>query len=243
MMLLADAGNARIKWALADAGGPGACSAVPHDAEPRATLARVLAGLPEAPREIVLVDVSGRIDDAGFDVPLRRVIPSARCAGVSNAYSEPSRLGADRWAALLAARALAGGAACVVDCGSAVTIDLLDGRGRHLGGAIAPGPRLQRFALHRGTAMIELPAEDDAAAGGEADWGRDTAAAVACGARLAVAGFVTAGVAEARRVLGDDMQVLLTGGDAVLARAHVGMPFTEVPDLVLQGAWIWAGSA
>ena len=61
---------------------------------------------------------------------------------MTNAYPQPQSLGVDRWLALIAARQLAPGWACVIDAGTALTIDALDAAGLHLGGLIIPGSRM-----------------------------------------------------------------------------------------------------
>lgn len=75
------------------------------------------------------------------------------CAGVRNIYREPERLGVDRWLALLAAFNQYG-AACIVDVGSAVTVDVVDAQGQHLGGYIVPGLRLLQDSLLRNTDRV-----------------------------------------------------------------------------------------
>src|SRR5208337_55868 len=91
---------------------------------------------------------------AGWSPP-RWVRSDARAAGIRNAYHEPWRLGVDRWVALIGARDFfPGHALLIVSVGTAMTIDLLDARGRHRGGLITPGPRLMIDALLERTAGI-----------------------------------------------------------------------------------------
>jgi len=57
-----------------------------------------------------------------------------------NSYKEPKYLGSDRWLAMIASYELSlGKGFIVVDIGSAVTIDIVDNSGLHLGGIIFPG--------------------------------------------------------------------------------------------------------
>lgn len=240
--LLVDAGNSRIKWAVADAAGIGPQSSEAHDGDPDAVLRRILENAAPSPDEIVLVDVSTRIDTERLPVTSRRLTATASACGVVNGYRSPGQLGADRWAALLAARTiLAGRAGCIVDCGTAITLDLLDAQGHHLGGVISPGLQLQRQALYRGTALLASQPGTETAADG--DWGRDTATAIAAGARLAVAGCIGHGVAHARELLGADTVVVLTGGDAARVLDGIHPPLLEAPALVLEGADIWVRDA
>ena len=74
-------------------------------------------------------------------------LAAATSAGVRIAYAEPSRLGVDRFLALLAAHARGPGPWLLVSAGSALTVDLLDVGGQHIGGVIAPSPEHMRAAL------------------------------------------------------------------------------------------------
>src|SRR5690606_12310751 len=77
-------------------------------------------------------------------------------AGVVNGYERPEQLGADRWLAILAGFSRAKRASVIVDCGSAITLDLVSARGEHLGGYIAPGLTLMRRALLGNTEKIKI---------------------------------------------------------------------------------------
>src|SRR6185503_15791565 len=85
---------------------------------------------------------------------LTLVATAAEQFGVRCAYTEPSRLGVDRWVAVLAAYHAARGAACAIDAGTAVTFDAVDSAGMHLGGLIFPSARLLAAALDRNTSNI-----------------------------------------------------------------------------------------
>ncbi|MCZ7599940.1 MAG: type III pantothenate kinase [Gammaproteobacteria bacterium] len=93
-------------------------------------------------------DVEARFADALTEVP-----------GLENRYANPAQLGVDRWLALIAARRLGGGPVVVVDCGTAITVDLVDGAGVFHGGMILPGRRLLESAFTERVAHLELPAE------------------------------------------------------------------------------------
>ncbi|MDP1069535.1 type III pantothenate kinase, partial [Klebsiella pneumoniae] len=66
------------------------------------------------------------------------------------------RMGVDRWLAMLAAWQRVGQSCWVVDCGSAITLDLLDAEGRHQGGYILPGLRLMQQSLLGNTAEVRV---------------------------------------------------------------------------------------
>jgi type III pantothenate kinase len=161
---------------------------------------------------------------------------SPQAAGVSNGYDHPERLGVDRWLALLGAYHSVKGSVCVADCGTAITVDVVDGEGRHQGGVIAPGLALMRRAL--------AVATDGAVAGGGSFRGvfaRETEAAVQGGTVNAAAGLIEKLMAESGRVLDTQPFLILTGGDAAPVAECLRLPHEIAPLLVLQGLWLIAG--
>ena len=121
--------------------------------------------------------------------------------GVATAYSQPWRLGADRFVAVIGAHRLAGRrAVCVIDVGTGMTIDLVAARGRHVGGAIMPGPSLMVESLLRSTSGILH--RSGGKGGGGSLFARDTRSGIEEGARYAVAAVMVRAVAEARRAFG-----------------------------------------
>jgi type III pantothenate kinase len=150
--------------------------------------------------------------------------------GLINAYAEPERMGVDRWLTMLAARRRCKGAFCVVDAGSALTIDLVDECGEHKGGYIIPGAALMERALFADTQRVRY----DALLVPTLAPGRSTAEAVGNGILLAQAGAVRLALMEAReRGLCPD--VFLCGGGAASLRSTLGSASTLVPDLVFEG--------
>jgi len=235
--LLVDLGNSRLKWALHEAGRWHTDAALLETTDMAPLLDRVWGGM-SAPRQVVVCNVSEprRLQTleqwvrVRWSLALRVVRSQAEQLGVRNRYREPAQLGADRWAALIGARGLTPSAACVVDCGTAVTVDALSAEGEFLGGVIFPGLRLLRGSLVQGTGGIKL------ADGSDADClARSTADGVAAGTLFGLAGAVERLIHEYRRTLGDSTQVLLTGGDGPQLAPRLSVAFTPVPDLVLRG--------
>ena len=160
MILCLDAGNSRLKFGLFAGDGWRMQGALSYD-----NFDDLVAELPATPARIVACNVAGeairlRIEAlaCGLRLPLDWLTSSATACGVSNGYDHPEQLGADRWAALIAARALYAGPSVVVMAGTATTIDALDGSGLFRGGLILPGLSLMRAALARNTA--DLPHAD-----------------------------------------------------------------------------------
>jgi type III pantothenate kinase len=126
----------------------------------------------------------------------------------------------------------------VVDAGTAITLDLLNAHGRHLGGLIVPGAALMAASLLQDTAGIGERAQDISSASMSKSpiTAKDTAGALAGGARLATWAAVEHWVSEARRRQGRELEVFVTGGGAVCWRripATVQWHFR--PALVLEG--------
>lgn len=177
MIVLVDAGNTRLKW--------GALAALPSASGQRSSFAPSLAPsfdsvgalsresigeFPDAmrrlaPRRMVASNVAGaavraaiEAAAAGAGATLQWVNSEAQRCGVRNGYADPTRLGTDRWVALIGARHRFPAAVLVVNCGTATTCDLLQADGVFVGGAILPGLELMKRALAGNTA--QLPLED-----------------------------------------------------------------------------------
>jgi type III pantothenate kinase len=237
MNLLVDLGNSRLKWALQDAGLWRVDAATWEDGDIAPLLDRLWGGM-ASPRRVIVCSVAESRRLQMLEQWLRAhyaLVPyllrsQVEQLGVKNRYHDPAQLGADRWAALIGARGLTAGAACIVDCGTAVTVDALSAAGEFLGGAIFPGLRLLRDSLVRGTAGVKLVGSSDADS-----LARSTAEAVAAGTLFGLAGAIERLIHEHHCRLGEAMQVLLTGGDAPRLAPRLSVAFTPVPDLVLRG--------
>lgn len=123
-------------------------------------------------------------------------------------YNDPTRLGTDRWLALLACRHE--GDVVVIDAGTAFTVDVLSAQNRHEGGYILPGLGLQREALAQGTAQVKFT---------QGGWsslalGKDTASCVENGSLLSLVALVQHLVARLVAQTGHLPKLVLTGGDA-----------------------------
>lgn len=153
--------------------------------------------------------------------------------GIQNAYAEPQKLGADRWAAMVAAYGQSQKACCVLDCGTAVTFDVLNEQGQHLGGWISPGYRLFRQSLSQDTASI---GDVDGAQNNVSELGRDTQQCVNFAWHQGI-------VALTQRSLPADSQGLdfyITGGDANRLLPLLGDEWCYADNLVLRGLALMA---
>jgi type III pantothenate kinase len=156
---------------------------------------------------------------------------------VQNSYTQPERLGADRWHALIGARSrFAHGALAVVNAGTATTIDGLAADGRFLGGVIAPGFDMMRASLAHGTARLPM------AAGEYQSNPNNTDDAIHTGIVDAQLGLIERRVRRIREATGGAIQVVLCGGKAAplfsLLQSQSGFgKLAQEPDLVLRGLW------
>lgn len=148
------------------------------------------------------------------------------------AYPEPQTLGVDRWVAAFAATSGFGGACIVIDCGTALTIDLVDGEGTFRGGMIAPGIATMAFGL--GERAPSLPRADLAASPVQVPV--SSSDAVNTGVLTAFLGTIDRGVVALAEGAGVNGPLLvITGGDAEIYIRHGRLPVQHVPDLVHRG--------
>lgn len=237
MILLLDIGNTRLKWGWLQSGTqllPG--GVVVHGFE--------LTGLQEAwadqprPRRVVAASVAGERFNNQLSVLVKFLwgvqVEWARSgesvAQMLTVYPEPQRLGVDRWAAAVGAYLASKRAVCVVDCGSAITFDAVTAEGKHLGGLIVPGWRLMRLALHQGTAGLPFVEADEIRV-----IASDTASAIGSGTLLGAAAMVDGLAQRIVDSMEGEVELWLTGGDAIFLQSQLSLPFTYAPDLVLQG--------
>jgi type III pantothenate kinase len=238
MRLLLDLGNSRLKWACRRSQDwrHDAIAYREHDLD--TLLTQVWAELP-APTTVLMVSVGApQVRDAidrwinqRWQLPVQHVTPQPKYLGVTNTYRDPAALGADRWAALIGARGeVPDAGACVIDCGTAVTIDALSAQGEFAGGVIFPGLALLRQALAQGTAAVAASDGDDTSC-----LARSTADAVAAGTLYGLAGAIERVSREFEQSLGESLKLIITGGDADHVAGHLSRPARRVPDLVLTG--------
>jgi type III pantothenate kinase len=243
VILLVDIGNSRIKWAslikgkLEHAGSAARAGednfAAEHDQhwrkikKPRAVVVSNVAGA--ACAEALAAWTAER-----WQVQPRFVVAERKAFGVTNAYSKPERLGVDRWAALIAARRRFKGPVCVIDAGTAVTLDVLTEQGSHQGGLIIPGLEMMRHALLERTRDIQ-PATEAPASGDISLLARDTRDGVNGGTLYALVAVIDRVVADVRTELGKDLTRVITGGDAETLLPLLAGTYHHHPELVLEG--------
>jgi type III pantothenate kinase len=255
MLLLIDAGNTRVKWALLphaalhreNALGSWIASGAAARADARSLgdawrglkIDRVLlsnvAGA--AMREELEQTVAGA---CGIEpAALEWFASVAALAGVRNGYRDPAQLGCDRFASVIGAHALFPGQPLIVaTCGTATTVDAVTADGAFIGGMILPGLGLMAASLAKNTAHLPQVAETLVVSEPFAD---HTDAAIVSGCLAAQAGAIErAIVAHALRQQSgaggeNSVQCVVSGGAAGLIAPHLSVPWKKVDNLVLIG--------
>ncbi len=243
MILLVDIGNCRIKWGLYSKAIFQTQGVVPYKDLPAAEVAfsDAWVTLP-TPSRILVANVAGKAMAtalrgwalATWDLDVEFLVARRKACGVTNAYADPSRLGADRWAALIGSHARVQGHVCVIDCGSAVTLDVLDAKGQHLGGLIVPGLTMMHNALIQNTDGINKQTLEQ----GDCKvsvLARDTQGAVAGGALYTLIAAIDRITADLAADLQVPLRRVICGGDAHRLLNLLSENYLYEPDLVLWG--------
>ena len=241
--LVVDVGNTRLKWGLINGGKLSRTGSVLREELDSGGLKAFVRKLPSDVQDVLVSNVAGAAFASrlagvlglhcGCDVHFAR--SEREAYGVRNAYRRPRRLGVDRFVAMVGARAQTRGSLCVVDAGTAVTIDALDSKGLHLGGQIIPGLDLMAHALANDTSGIGTPtARAGIAPSGMGIFADSTRLAVRAGAVNALCGAVDRAV-RVLRAGGYRPRVVLTGGDASRILTALDGNVLHRPHLVLEG--------
>lgn len=245
MNLLLDIGNSSVNWAQADGTTLFAGGSLMYREADLETLAGQAWQTIDVPRNVVVSNVAGNTmadslaawTERHWQLTPRFVRATAKAAGLTNAYSKPETLGVDRWAAMLGARLDHAGALCVVDCGSAITVDLVSAGGQHRGGLILVGIDMMQKALADNTANLQIPDTNTEVS----VLACNTNDAIASGSLYAAAAAIERIVGEMAAVSEETLQTVLTGGDAARVLPMLNITARHDPDLVLKGLAVLAG--
>jgi type III pantothenate kinase len=234
-----DIGNSSIKWAQLKA----------KELTPSERYQRTTAGHAEdldaawgnlsSPKELVCSCVAGESFEQAMITWCQQVWgitpvfirTTQQAMGVTNAYVNPEQLGVDRWAAMIAAHQMNPKACCVVDCGTATTVDVVESNGQHMGGLIIPGNQLMADSLLDKTAITATESEGD----NSTLFARHTADAIKGGALYATVATIDRVYTDVATALGKPIEAVITGGGAEEILPLLSLKPTYEADLVLQG--------
>ena len=247
--LALDIGNTRLKWAQYETPQPGA-RLLAHGAEFLENIDKLADGAwaaLAAPSAMLGCVVAGdaikrRVEEQMelWDISPQWVVAGESEAGLTNGYDFPTRLGADRWVAMVGAwqRMLSQGAprpTVVAMVGTAVTVEAIDVSGRFLGGLILPGHGIMLRALESGTAGLHVPT------GEVRDFPTNTSDALTSGGTYAIAGAMERMVQNVRRHCRAEPACIMTGGAGWKMAPSLLLPFELVDNLIFDGLLEMAG--
>lgn len=239
MNLLIDIGNSRIKWASSAGMTLSDHAAFEYKKESMTDLLKKHWHASASPDAVYISNVAGadvaKIVSAvirqKWQTKLLFVKAQRQCCGVVNAYKEASQLGVDRWLAIIAAWNKYRAPVCVIDCGTALTIDGVSAGGQHLGGLIIPGLRMMQDMLSRETHGIQVDRNNQSSLG----FGRSTTECITNGANCAIVSLVERMAGQLESEQGSKLCRIITGGYAAYINDLIMPAFDLEPHLVLNG--------
>jgi type III pantothenate kinase len=238
MRLLVDMGNSSIKWASLEKEQLSSQQRLSYDRE---SLTQAWLELP-VPTQIFISNVAGA-EKAAFikdwikthwGLQANFLKSTGYQCGVKNAYDNPEQLGVDRWLALLATHRLETGAICIVDCGTAITLDVLSANGNHQGGLIMPGLTTMHNALLSNTDLSAYLKRAGNVHQKPGFLAHDTHNGISLGSLYAIIGLLEY-VKNRYKTQGNPLKLILTGGSVPALKPLLQKPYRYIPDLVLQG--------
>ncbi|MDX1684486.1 MAG: type III pantothenate kinase [Saprospiraceae bacterium] len=148
-------------------------------------------------------------------------------------YETPETLGRDRMALAVGAWSInkkRSSSWLILDAGTCITMDVLNGEGEFLGGAISPGIAMRLKAMHTFTANLPFVNLKD----WEDPIGRNTEEALIRGAAQGAVCEIEGYIERLKSEL-EDLNVILTGGDATFISKKINSKIFLQPDLLHVG--------
>lgn len=236
MQLQMDAGNTRLKWRLLDNATVVQSGHFDNQSDWEEGVEQLLGSIGELSSAAVSI-VSGKerlgqlekLVSENTGLKLHVAATRKTQAGVTTIYKKVEKLGVDRWLAMLAAhRQKPDRIKVIVDCGTAITVDVVNEQGQHLGGYIVPGLRLMTESLAVNTADLQQAVNSEKAIA----LGELTEECISHGV-LAMPCALVKQVVDSYT----DPVLFLTGGDAPSLAKPLNLKgeVLLVPDLVMDG--------
>jgi type III pantothenate kinase len=236
--LILNIGNTRVNFAICKDGNLSALSSFPT---PVLIAAAETENLPSLLQPYTALPCAAACVVPAAATALRQLWPADRLLfvtadaipGLDLSLVDPTTVGADRLANAVAALQLYSPPVIVLDCGTAITTEVVDGERRFRGGAILAGRRLQRRALSQGTGQlpeIAMATDEPSAIGG------NTTGAILAGTDLGIIGAVQLILDRTRVELNaPECPVIALGGDADFFVRHIPGITLGPQDLTLRG--------
>ncbi len=246
-VLLIDAGNTRIKWAIVDRASP---TGLGNWVQTGSVLHADLS--PHNPpwsayavQRVLISNVAGPVLQEQLEravqsqaVRIERLVSQPLLANIKNHYQNPGRLGSDRFAAAIGAHALFPGQDLLIaTCGTATTLDAVSAQGDFIGGMITPGLLIMAESLAKNTRQLPHVPDVDSFKTRFAD---HTEAAILSGCLAAQVGAIEFAVRRfpasgAASLQAQPPLCILSGGAAAYIAPNLLIPHQRVDNLVLIG--------
>ena len=257
MKLLIDMGNSWLKWAILCGDQLTSTQGLPHQVNDfEARLSQAWRLLTHPPTQVWISNVAGTQKaemltqwiSQHWHLQPHFVTTSYQQCGITNGYENFTQLGVDRWLAMIGAYHIENqknnfkkNSICVVDCGTAVTLDLLTNDGHHLGGLIMPGMTTMYNALLKNAEVLKPLTKtvskfsDLSKGSGKKLLGNNTQTGIDLGICYAIIGGIEHALNQFEDKKRNQLTLVITGGNALPILSLLSIPYHYIPDLVLQG--------
>jgi type III pantothenate kinase len=247
MQLLVDVGNSRIKWAFYDKGQLVHAQVASHQ---NVNFDRFLHHIwreLETPDKVWIANVAGKeiqealsswITTTWHQEPIF-LNTQSQAFGVVNGYKQPLSLGLDRWLGIVAAFNMFDSLpVCIIDCGTCLTIDVVDNQGYHLGGLLLPGIHTMRYALSTYTDGCQMNSQTPEV--GAKLIAQNTHDAMIGGTMFACVAYIERYIEQIKAKLGHQLKIVMSGGEADSLRKQLCIESEYRPHMVLEGILYYA---
>lgn len=244
MKLLVDIGNSQVKWScLNDDGLTDIQSFKRNKTGIKASLNKAWKTLTDI-EAVYISNVAGdkiaeQLSDwteKTWQITPKFIHSEKKRFGVTNSYKKAEQLGVDRWLGLVATRQHARQAACIIDCGTAVTIDIITKQGQHQGGMILPGLSLMRTILCDNTDALTEQVDEAAFS----TMATNTFSAIQAGTLYCLTATLERIFDDLNAAFDNQVRFIVTGGDAENLMPMLPENVLHYPDLVLRGLACYA---
>lgn len=244
MKLLVDIGNSRVKWTTMDNNGLEESHSFDRNKSGiKASLNKEWKTLSDI-ESIYVANVAGEKiatqltewTEKQWKLTPKFIQAEKKHFGVINAYDEPEKLGVDRWLSLISARQHARLAQCIIDCGTAITIDIVTKTGQHQGGMIIPGVSIMKSSLINNTDALTTDTDQQEFK----TLATNTYSAIHTGTLYTVTATIERIINDLKESFNNRIRFIITGGDAQTLLPLLSDDVHYYPDIVLKGLAFYA---
>lgn len=223
MFLVVDQGNTQVKWALFNG----------YSIERQGVLSSIGAlkkNMPIGAKKIILSNVRDE-NEVDFGIPSISLSELKKIPFQLD-YDTPETLGTDRLANAAAAQHYFKESSLIIDCGTCLTISYLKNGEVFYGGSISPGYQMRLNAMHSFTGKLpELKGFDD-----DLNWcpAKDTKSSLHHGAFFGMLHEIEGEISRYQQE-NSSLNIILTGGDALVFEKHMKSDIFADPNFTLKG--------